>query len=230
MKKFFFIVLCLLITCAWSEEEMSLTLDEPNVNLFNIASIKRGAKFFATNCMICHTMVYMRYNNLAKEAGVLYERMPLNIKAWPFNIKPPDLSLEANIRGTAWIYTYLHSFYSDPARPTGYNNLLMPNTAMPGILAPFQGKQVLASDLPTSRTIYLPDYHWYDFLVLENQGMMSPQQFDETMNDVINFLAYAANPYQASQQISGIFVIAFLLVFFILAYLLKKSYWRNLGK
>ena len=80
-------------------------------------------------------MIYLRYDKIAQEAGITYEKMPINVKTWPYGVTPPDLSLEADVRGVDWIYTYLHSFYQDSSRPTGVNNLLVPNTAMPDIVA-----------------------------------------------------------------------------------------------
>ena len=140
-------------------EERKIFLAKVSLDRKDTASIKRGATFFAANCMSCHTLVYLRYNKLAKEAGITYERMPLNVKTWPFGIKPPDLSLEAKVRGVDWIYTYLHSFYVDTTRPTGFNNLLVMNTVMSGILMPYQGQQFLTDT---------KEGQWYDILVLQN--------------------------------------------------------------
>ena len=121
-----------------------LVLAKAPIDRSDMESIKRGAKFFATNCMTCHTLVYLRYNQLAQEAGITYDKMPINVKTWPYGIKPPDLSLETDVHGVNWVYTYLHSFYQDPSRPTGVNNLLVPNSAMPAILAPYQRNQSLS--------------------------------------------------------------------------------------
>ena len=45
--------------------------------------------------------------------------------------------------GADWLYTYLRSFYRDPSRPTGWNNVVYPNVAMPHVLWQLQGEQVL---------------------------------------------------------------------------------------
>jgi ubiquinol-cytochrome c reductase cytochrome c1 subunit len=225
MNKYFIFFLLVFSSLCYAQET-TIALEKAPVNIHDVESIKRGAKFFGTVCIVCHTMVYLRYNTLAKEAGVTYERMPVNITQWPFDIKPPDLSLEANVRSADWIYTYLHSFYADTSRPTGANNLVNPNTAMTAILAPFQGQQALVG-METLKTFNHP-MQWYDALELKSQGSMSPQQFDGLVTDIVNFLVYAADPYQVEQRNLGKWVIAFLLVFFVLAYLLKKNYWKNI--
>lgn len=208
--------------------DVQLALDNAPIHREDMQSIKRGAKFFATNCMACHSLAYLRYNQLAIEAGITYEKMPLNVK-WPGGIVPPDLSLEANIRGVNWVYTYLHSFYADPARPTGFNNLLLPNTMMPGILVPFQGQQMLATDIQSSKTLNHMN-QWYDFLTLQKPGLMSPPVFDETIADVVNFLDYAAEPFHEEEVNLGKWVIGFLVIFFVLAYCLKREYWKDIEK
>ena len=59
-----------------------------------------------------------------------------------FGKPPPDLSLVARSRSPDWIFNFLTTFYADPAsRQTGVNNLQLPGTAMPHVLASVQGVQ-----------------------------------------------------------------------------------------
>lgn len=210
-------------------EEMSagFELSKTTVDPTDIASIKRGAKFFATNCMSCHTMVYLKYDKIAKEAGITYDKMPINVKTWPYGVTPPDLSLEADVRGANWIYTYLHSFYQDAKRPTGVNNLLVPNSAMPNIVGPYQGEQVKLDEPVTNM---FGTYHYYDVLKQTKGGTMSANQFDESIRDVVNFLDYAAEPFKAEQQRLGVWVLAFLVFLGVMFYFLKREYWKDIKK
>lgn len=207
-----------------------IRLEKITPDIYNRESIKRGAKFFAANCMVCHSMVYLRYNKLAQKEGVLYDKMPLNVKEWPLGIAPPDLSLVIDYRGADWVYTYLHSFYVDTTRPLGVNNLLIQNTAMAGILAPYQGQQVLIPKDQLSLKLLQGEPHWYDLLELKMPGTMKPAEFDHTMMDVINFLTYAAEPYQREQHYLGYWVIGFLFIFLMVAIFLKKEYWKDVHK
>ena len=204
-----------------------LVMAKAPIDRHDMESIKRGAKLFASTCMTCHTLVYLRYDKLAHEAGITYDKMPINVKTWPNGVTPPDLSLEASVRGVDWIYTYLHSFYQDTTRPNGVNNLVFPGTAMPAILGPYQGDQVLAAD---PKRDMLGHLEWYDALILTRQGSMTPAQYDALTTDLVNFLAYAAEPYHIQQQRIGWWVIGFLCVFFVLAYMLKREYWKDVKK
>lgn len=228
--KFFTFVLFFMFSMVAHAEDIKIELVKAPVNIHDRASIERGAKFFATICMACHTLIYLRYDAVAEKAGITLAKMPINVKAWPNGVKPPDLSLEANVRGADWIYTYLHSFYIDPSRPTGFNNLVFPGTAMPDMLAAFQGMQILASDQKFTQGVYDHALQWYDVLELKSQGSMTPAEFDATIADVVNFLVYAADPFKAHQQRLGIWVLAFLFLLLILVYRLKQEYWRDIKK
>jgi ubiquinol-cytochrome c reductase cytochrome c1 subunit len=58
-------------------------------------------------------------------------------------------------------------------------------------------------------------------------GSLKPEEYDQFVRDIANFLDYAAEPIKAKRQSLGVFVTLFLLVFFVFAYLLKKEYWKD---
>lgn len=207
-------------------EEIALT--PISVNLHDTPSIQRGAKYFSTTCMACHTLIYLRYDKIAADAGITLEKMPLHVTNWPNNVKPPDLSLEADVRSPDWIYTYLHSFYVDKNQPTGFNNLVFPNTAMPDMLASFRGLQTRVADTKSSEGIVTHSLQWYDVLELQQQGSMTPAEFDQMTLDIVNFLTYAAEPFAVKQERLGFWVLGYLLILLVLMVFLKKAYWKKI--
>ena len=195
----------------------------------NRETLRRGAKLFASHCLGCHNLKYLRYNRVADDldmtkhevewmlmtpGGAEYNKgMISNLDSddaanW-FGTAPPDLTLEARYRGEDWIYTYLKSFYLDPERPLGWNNHLFHNVAMPNILAPLGGVHDAQGNL----------------LV---KGSMSQQQFDQATRDLTAWLQYASDPSILKRRALGPWVIGFLVIFSILAYLLKRAYWRDI--
>lgn len=233
MRHILAILFIVFSSCTWAEGSATedMVLAKAPINQSDMESIKRGAKFFATNCMSCHTLKFLRYDKLAQEAGITYEKMPLNVKSWPYGITPPDLSLEADVRGVDWIYTYLHSFYQDTTRPTGANNLLVNNTAMPAILTPYQGEQVLSKpNVNASANGIYEHNEWYNLVTLNKQGTMTSEEFDATTADVTNFLAYASAPYYVEQHRIGWWVLGFLCILLVMMYLLKCEYWKDIKK
>lgn len=216
---------------AFSDNGPPIKLEKVQININDKAALLRGARFYAKNCMVCHTMKYLQHNKLAKEAGVTLDKMPLKEKEWYLGIVPPDLTLAARRRSPDWLYTYMLSFYQDPSRPTGYSNLLAKEVNMPNIFLPYQGEQVL-----TARGKALladPGFtkpHYYSVLELVRSGSLSPEQFDQRMTDLVNFFVYASDPGYSDRIRIGIWVALFLLLFFIVAFLLKKVYWKSVPR
>ena len=136
------------------------TCDDAKVDPTDIASLQRGAQIYMNYCLGCHSLKYARYKRVAEDLEIPLELFKENLifgdqklgdlitigmepkeaKAWYGNT-PPDLTLEAGLRGPDWIYTYLKSFYIDESRPLGVNNMVYENVGMPNVLFNMQGEQ-----------------------------------------------------------------------------------------
>ncbi|AHE68214.1 cytochrome c1 [Legionella oakridgensis ATCC 33761 = DSM 21215] len=57
---------------------------------------------------------------------------------------------------------------------------------------------------------------------------MTQQQFDSALQDLVTFLMYVAEPTQLVRYHMGVFVMIFLGIFALIAYQLKKLYWRDI--
>ena len=118
-------------------------LDKADINLRDQASLQRGAQTYFNYCSGCHSMKYVRYNRIGQDLGISDAQLrenfiftnakvgdQINIATPPaelkkmFGVLPPDLSVIARARGSDYIYTYLKSFYLDPNRPWGVNNMV----------------------------------------------------------------------------------------------------------
>lgn len=205
----------------------------------NEASLQRGARNFMNYCSGCHSAKYVRYNRVAadlhigeaelkqnlmftseKPADTIVSAMPAaDAKNW-FGVVPPDLSLMARSRGTAYISAFLHSFYRDPSRPTGVNNTMLPGTAMPHVLSTLQGVQTAVFKTEEGKS----EFQKFE---LTDKGSLTPAQYDEFVRDTVNFLEYVGEPVQTTRQDLGVWVTLFLLLFAAFAYMLYKEYWRD---
>jgi ubiquinol-cytochrome c reductase cytochrome c1 subunit len=210
----------------------------------NVASLQRGARNFVNYCLGCHTAKYVRYNRVAADIGLseqmLIENLmftgdsphqtmtngldPDDARKW-FGVTPPDLSLIARSRTPDYLYTFLKSFYVDPTKSTGMNNLVLPGTAMPHVLWEQQGVQEAVWEGHTDAQGNVQK-HFKEFR-LATPGRMEPEQFDAFVRDTVNFLDYIGEPVQVKRQSLGFVVIAFLVFFTLLAYALKKEYWKD---
>lgn len=215
----------------------------------NLPSLQRGARNFMAYCSGCHSIKYMRYSRLAEDLKISDEArdtllvrpgdkfsdyikssMPAaDAQDW-FGKPPPDLSLVTRARGTDWVFNFLTTFYADPAsRQTGVNNLQLPGTAMPHVLANLQGVQRLKD--PNAEHLEEAGGHEAGppspFEPGTIQGSMSAAEYDDFVRDTVNFLQYVGDPTQLERQSLGIWVVLFLLMFTAIAYLLKKEYWKD---
>ena len=125
--------------------------------------------------------------------------------------------------GADWLYTYLRSFYRDASRPSGWNNVVFPNVGMPHALYQLQGEQVL-----TTEKVQGPGYPIeVQKLALDRPGTLRPLEYDRLVADLVNFMSYMAEPASHERKQIGIYALLFLGVLFVLAFLLKKEYWKD---
>ncbi len=219
-------------------------LDSADIDLSDQASLQRGAKYFVNYCLSCHSAKYQRYNRMARDIGLTEQEvkdnlmfatdkigdgmtiaMPSDSSAQWFGSPPPDLSVIARARGVDWLYTYLRSFYLDDSRPFGVNNIVFPDVGMPHVLWELQGAQEAV--YKTEKDSAGNDTEVFEHFEQVTPGTLSPEEYDEMARDLTAFLSYIGEPIQMERQRLGIWVLLFIAVFFVLAYLLKKEYWKD---
>ena len=206
-------------------------LDKAGNDLTDKESLKRGFESYINYCLGCHQLQYQRYGRTFADLGIsdadgvanfmytgekvgdhITNTMPAKEAAKWFGSAPPDLTLEARLRSPDWIYTYLRSFYLDANRPFGVNNTVFKDVGMPHVLQGLQGVRTM-------------DEHGK--LSAATGGSMTAEEYDAFARDLANFLEYTAEPSKLERQAMGYWVIGFLFIFLIFAYLLKVEYWKD---
>src|SRR5262245_17480008 len=197
-------------------------------DITNVASLQRGARNFVNYCMGCHSARYVRYGRLGQDLGLseqqvidnlmftgerIHDTMRISMRPedaarW-FGTTPPDLSLIARSRGTDYLYSFLKSFYVDPSRPTGVNNRVMPQTAMPAVLWELQGVQEAVYEGESDAEHNAVHKRFKEFNVVR-PGTQTPEEFDQFVRDTVNFLDYIGEPIQLKRRSIGLRVLAFL--------------------
>jgi len=248
-------------------------LQSAPINAHDLASLQNGAKIFVNYCLNCHSAGYMRYNRL-QDLGLTEQQIKDNLiftgvkvgelmqvamdkhdaKEW-FGVAPPDLTVTARSRssgagsGADWIYSYLRAFYRDPTRPTGWNNLIYENVAMPHVLWQLNGQQQLVVQEFTSEheaqaaqiaarslarldeEVVTKDGKQTRLYVLKTlqpgTGTLSQVEYDRFIVDLVNYMTFMAEPMRLERRQAGIAVLLFLGILFVLTLLLKKEYWKD---
>ncbi len=223
----------------------SSNLSHMKVDLSNQQSLQRGAKIFINYCLSCHSAAYMRYNRMGQDLSISDDVLKENLMFGAekvgdvmsismrqedsinyFGVIPPDLSVIARSRGADWLYTYFKTFYKDDSRPFGVNNLVYKDTAMPHVLWELQGEQHLVSKESIAAVYYDPSYS--DFLELVSPGKLTEKEYDRTVRDLVNYLVYMGEPIKLKRTKIGVWVMFYLFVFLLIAYMLKKEYWKDI--
>ncbi len=245
-----FLAIAILPAVVFAAGGSNWPMDHIEVDPSDKASLQRGVKYYQNYCAGCHSTGYQRYERVADDLGIPHELMMENLvfdknakignlmnnamdsaeaKQW-FGATPPDLTLVSRVKGGAdWLYNYLRTFYEDPKRPYGVNNKVFPDVGMPHVLADLQGVQI--------DTCYGADPAERDPLSggklcgltvdPERKGSLSAAQYDQMIYDLVNFLAYSADPVKEERHQLGIYVYLFLFFFLIFAFLLKREFWKD---
>lgn len=217
----------------------SVHLDKAPVNMADQDSLQRGARMFVNYCLNCHSASVMRYSRL-QDLGLTEDQIKDNLlfaaekpgepmkigmskadgKAW-FGATPPDLSVIARSRGADWLYTYLRGFYRDDSRATGWNNTVFDKVGMPHVMWSLQGEMV---------PVYKKEgeHEVIERLELVKPGSVTLAEYDAMVGDLVNYLVWMGEPAQVQRKQLGLIVLIFLAVFFVVAYYLKKEFWKDI--
>lgn len=221
-------------------------LKSASVDFCDKASLQRGAALFANYCSGCHSLQYARYNTVAKDIGLvdkdgktmdklimsylnlsgskptdsMVNNMTKDDATTWFGAPPPDLSLVSRLRGSDWVYTYLTTFYVDHSQPWGVNNAVFPNVGMPHAMVNLQG-EVEAVIQETDHGSVVTGFKQV------KAGEMTPEEYDQAVQDLVNYLDYIGEPQKSARERIGVFTMLFLLAFTVLAWMLKREYWKD---
>ncbi|MEQ8857351.1 MAG: cytochrome c1 [Pseudomonadales bacterium] len=231
------VLVALLVPGLAMAAESSYPMEPMSPDLQNLPSLQSGFRHYVNYCIGCHSLEFQRYERTADDLEIPYDivaqqliftgqkigdRMlsamnPEAAKSW-FGAPPPDLTMVARVRGTEWIYNYLKTFYVDDSRPLGVNNKVFVNVGMPHALVELQGIQRLgcAADVPKEQCDEL--------VVEEGTGTYTPEEYDQAVYDIANFLYYTGDPSRLERHRIGVYVLLFLLILYAFTWLLGREY------
>jgi ubiquinol-cytochrome c reductase cytochrome c1 subunit len=240
MKKTILAILMVLPTLAMAAGG-SYT-EKVDYDLHNKESLQNGAKLFVNYCLSCHSAAYQRYNRMGEDLGLTDAQVKANLMFASekvgetmtvalqtedakkmFGTKVPDLSVVARARGADWLYTYLRTFYKDESRPFGVNNVTFPDVGMPHVLWELEGmKKLVNADEMKAHPGTAPKFEKI------SDGKMSAVEYDNAMRDLTAFMVYIGEPAKLVRYELGVWVILFLVILFLVAYPMKKEFWKDI--
>jgi len=224
--------------------EGGVHLDKADIDLHDKDSLRNGARLFVNYCLSCHSAAYMRYNRMGKDLGLTDAQVKKNLmfaaekvgetmtvampakeaKAW-FGTKVPDLTVVARARGADWLYSYLRGFYLDDSRPWGVNNTVFKDVGMPDVLWELEGLKKpiykISKDEEGNDVKHIVGFEQV------MPGKLSKAEYDNAIRDLVTFLVYMGEPAKLTRYTIGLWVLLYLALLFVVAYALKKEYWKD---
>ena len=191
-------------------------LDSVYVNLDDRQSLQQGATTFANYCLSCHGIKYMRYNRMAKDLGISEDVLRENFLV--SSQKPSD-TMDVNMSeedAKRWFGTAPPdlSLSARSRKPDWIYTFLRGFHADENSVTGWNND--LFADVAMPHVLF------------EQQQTLAPEDYDSLVRDVVNFLVYVAEPAKLVRYNIGILVLVFVGLFTVLAYLLKKEYWKDI--
>jgi cytochrome c1 len=221
--------------------ESSYPMEPMEPNLQDLPSLQNGLRLYANYCIGCHSLKFQRYERTADDLEIPHDialetlifadqkigeqmvsAMDQDAAQNWFGAPPPDLTMVARVRSPEWIYNYLKTFYVDDARPLGVNNLVFPNVGMPHVLVGLQGVQRMDCVQVPGTAVSEEDCG--ELVLEEGSGTYTPEEYDQAVYDISNFLYYVGDPSRLERHRIGIYVLLFLVILYVFTWLLGREY------
>ena len=192
-----------------------LHLDHANTDISDTASLQNGAKLFMNYCSGCHAIGFMRYNRIAQDLNLSDSLVAEHLM---FAGEKPGETITTAMpkEGAAKWFGVAPPDLSLVARAKGTDWIY---TYLRGFYE--DDSKVFGVNNKVLENASMPDVLW------SLKEGKSEAEFDQDVRDITNFLDYVGEPAKLIRTSLGVWVLLFLGVLFILTYLLKKEYWKD---
>ena len=192
-----------------------VSLDHADTDIMDRASLQNGAKLFMNYCSGCHAISFMRYNRIGSDLGLSDELVKQNLMF--AGNKPGETMVTAMPEDAAskW-FGGVPPDLSLVARSKGTDWIYT-------YLRSFyeDESRIFGVNNKVLANASMPDALW------SLKDTQSETEFDNSVRDITNFLDYVGEPAKLIRLQLGKWVLLFLGVLFILVYMLKKEYWKD---
>jgi len=192
-----------------------LHLDHANTDISDTASLQNGAKLFMNYCSGCHAIGFMRYNRIAQDLNLSDSLVAEHLM---FAGEKPGETITTAMpkEGAAKWFGGTPPDLSLVARAKGTDWIY---TYLRGFYK--DDSKVFGVNNKVLENASMPDVLW------SLKESKPETEFNQDVRDITNFLDYVGEPAKLIRTNLGIWVLLFLGALFILTYLLKKEYWKD---
>jgi ubiquinol-cytochrome c reductase cytochrome c1 subunit len=185
------------------------------VNHQDKASLQNGAKLYISYCMGCHSAKFMRYERMAADLRIdpklVQEYMNFTSDKVGDQLNPAtDPKDQAKWFGAAPPDLTLETRLRSPDWVYSYLLNFYPDENRP-----------YGVNNRVFKDVAMPH------VLADLEQELKPEEFKQAVGDIVNFMAYMAEPNRAERERLGVFVLFFLALLMIPVWLLNKEYWKD---
>lgn len=186
------------------------------VNLQDKASLQNGAKLYVSYCLGCHSAKYLRYERLATDLKI----DPKLVQEY-MNFTSDKIGDQLNPRTS--VKDQAKWFGAAPPDLTLETRLRSPDWVYSYLLSFYPDEaRPYGVNNKVFKDVAMPH------VLADLQQEMEPEAFKQTVGDLVNFMAYMAEPNRAEREHMGVFVLIFLGILMIPVWFLNKEYWKDI--
>ena len=196
-------------------KEHELQCEKAPVDLTNKASIQRGASLFMSYCVGCHSAQYVRYSKMYKDLDI------------PKELVEKYLMVTTDQVGehiTAGIDPELQKgwFGAQPPDLSSETRLRGEDWVYTYLLGFYEDpSRPWGANNLVLHNVAMP------FVLHDMQMNTSKEEYRQNIGDIVNFMAWLAEPMAHKRKVIGVYVLVFLLLLFIPVYFLNKEFWKD---
>lgn len=215
MKKLVVLLLSCLPVLAFAAGGANEHVVSAPLNLQDKVSTQRGAQLFVNYCMGCHSLEYQRYGRLGEDLGIPDELVMQHLNFTTEQIGDQMKIAMRKDEAALW-------FGAAPPDLTLMSRLRTPDWLYSYLIGFYpDDSRPYGYNNRVFPAVGMPH------VMADLQEELSEDEFKQAMLDLTHFLTYTAEPMQLERQRLGVYVLVFLFVLLIPAYLLKKEYWKD---
>ncbi|HEX6590980.1 MAG TPA: cytochrome c1 [Moraxellaceae bacterium] len=220
MKKFILFVLLALSPLAVQASggsacgELKHCLHAP-VNAQDKVSLQNGAKLYVSYCLGCHTAKYIRYERLANDLKIDPKLVQEYLNFTSDKIGDQMNTLTNPKDQAKW-------FGAPPPDLTLETRLRSPDWVYSYLLSFYpDDKRPWGVNNKVFKDVAMPH------VLADLEKEQTPEEFRQSVGDLVNFMAYMAEPNKSEREHIGVFVLFFLGILMIPVWFLNKEYWKD---
>lgn len=185
------------------------------VNHQDKASLQNGAKLFVSYCLGCHSAKYLRYERMAADLDIDPALVQEHLNFTSDKIGDQMTTRTDPHEQAKW-------FGAAPPDLSVETRLRSPDWVYTYLLSFHEDdKRPYGVNNKVFKDVAMPD------VLGEMKRDLTPEAFRAEVADLVNFMAYMAEPNKAERERIGIFALIFLAILFIPVWFLNREYWKD---